>query len=48
MESDKYDYILISVLHENLADKIRDDLINEYGMINDKIMWIHPEKIERN
>lgn len=44
IEKFEYDYILIAVLRENVAEEIKSELL-ELGINEKKIIWLQPEKI---
>lgn len=41
----EYDYIIIGVLYEDLAMRIKEELVSEYGVNPNKIVWLEPISI---
>lgn len=40
-----YDYVIVAVANENMADDIREQLITEWGIRPEKIFWKKPESL---
>ena len=40
-----FDYIIISVLKESVAEEIRKELLEQYQLKEEKVIWRKPEHI---